>query len=628
MFFGVIRGNLGLQGLFVADDPIALFSGTGFWGHLEWSIIGAIIWGGAVFAITKLPAGPPRVAVGVMAGVLTGYLIGTYGKVWNRPDLEWGNIVIFTVVGAVLGAMLKFRKNASPVSALIGLAIGAAMSSGVLYSFSVARFVIISIICLVLGAVLELRSTPRPAGALMGAAIGWAWAAWFLSTFAGSQSDSRIAAIVPLALLGARLGWGENPDVRQLSRFDGRARAAVFLGPAITFLTAALFIPAIITVIFSFKDRDLEENVGLDNYRSIFTDEASFDVSNWTNIFSSRLFLYALAFIVTGIVIGIASGTKRHGVATFERTGSSISSIVFGGLILAFAVFSVLRGTFFNNLWWVVTVTSLSTGLGLAIAVLAERAGRFQNVAKSLIFMPMAVSFVGASIVWRLQYQPRDPSKEQTGVLNKLWVELGQLSHSSWPRAIVLVILFGLAAFMVYKAVLRYQDGESFGGFAAGFLVFVYLAIQLLDRSLGGFLIDEAGEVVRDADGQIVADTVLFLQEPPFNNVFMMIILIWIQTGFAMVILGAAIRAVPQEYIEAAGSTEQPRARRSSTSRCRRSCRPSAWWSPHSSCWLPRCSTSCVSPPAATSAPTCWPTTCSVSRSASSIGDSDRPSPC
>ena len=55
----------------------------------------------------------------------------------------------------------------------------------------------------------------------------------------------------------------------------------------------------------------------------------------------------------------------------------------------------------------------MSVVLGLTIAVLCERSGPGGSspFAKSLIFMPMAISFVGASIVWRLQYQPRDVSK-------------------------------------------------------------------------------------------------------------------------------------------------------------------------------------------------------------------------
>ena len=54
-----------------------------------------------------------------------------------------------------------------------------------------------------------------------------------------------------------------------------------------------------------------------------------------------------------------------------------------------------LRGTIFNNIWWVIVVTSLATAFGLAVAVLADRA-KGENVAKSLIFLPMAISFVGA----------------------------------------------------------------------------------------------------------------------------------------------------------------------------------------------------------------------------------------
>ena len=54
-------------------------------------------------------------------------------------------------------------------------------------------------------------------------------------------------------------------------------------------------------------------------------------------------------------------------------------------------------------------------------------------------------------------------------------------------------------------------------------------------------------------------ETIFFLTEQPFNNVWLMLILIWIQTGFAMVIISAAIKAVPQEFIESAkvdGATE------------------------------------------------------------------------
>ena len=66
-----------------------------------------------------------------------------------------------------------------------------------------------------------------------------------------------------------------------------------------------------------------------------------------------------------------------------------------------------LRGTLFNNMWWVIVVTVLATAFGLAVAVLSDRA-KGENLAKSLIFLPMAISFVGASIIWRFMYQPRN----------------------------------------------------------------------------------------------------------------------------------------------------------------------------------------------------------------------------
>ncbi len=502
-FFAALRGNLSLYALFAERDPLVLFSGTGWLGHIEWPLTAAVIWGVSLWLLTSLPKGAARMAVGGAAGLLTGWLIGGFVKPWLRPQLEWGELVLFTLLLAAIGGALRWRsKNWVP-------------------------------------------------GVLIGAAIGWTWAAWFTSSFGGSEGDARIVAIVPLLLLGVRLGWGSNPDLAALSKFDHRARAAIFLGPAVIFLTAALAVPAIITIILSFKDRDGVSFIWFDNYDTLLRDADSFDVSSWSNIFTSQLFWVAALLLVSGVLIGFTSGKRRQGVIHFERTGTAIGSLAFGALLLAFAAFSVLRGTFFNNLWWVVTVTTVSTTMGLVIAVLAEKAGRLESVAKALIFMPMAVSFVGASIVWRLQYQARDPSKAQTGVLNAVWVELGQLSHSGWPRVLALLVLAGLLALMVYRTLPRIRAGQPFALHVGGFIVIGYLFVELLRRSLGGFQFGPNGE--------LLPETVLFLQNPPFNNVFLMIVLIWIQTGFAMVILAAAIKAVPQEYLEAAkvdGATE------------------------------------------------------------------------
>jgi alpha-glucoside transport system permease protein len=125
-----------------------------------------------------------------------------------------------------------------------------------------------------------------------------------------------------------------------------------------------------------------------------------------------------------------------------------------------------------NSIIWVVLVPLLATAIGLAYAVFIDKA-RGERVYKSLVFMPMAISFVGAGVIWRFVYEYRGPAQEQIGLLNAIVTGLG-------------------------------------------------------------------GEPVR------------WLQEPPMNTFFLIVVMIWIQTGFAMVVLSAAIKGVPTEQIEAA----------------------------------------------------------------------------
>ncbi|MCC0023807.1 MAG: sugar ABC transporter permease [Hyphomicrobiaceae bacterium] len=125
-----------------------------------------------------------------------------------------------------------------------------------------------------------------------------------------------------------------------------------------------------------------------------------------------------------------------------------------------------------NNFLWLLVVPALSTGFGLLVAQLTDRLS-WGNVVKSLIFMPMAISFVGASVIWKLVYDFRPEGTEQIGILNAIMV--------------------------------------VFGG-----------------------------------------EPQTWLTMPFWNNFFLMVVLIWIQTGFAMVILSAALRGIPEETIEAA----------------------------------------------------------------------------
>jgi len=256
-----------------------------------------------------------------------------------------------------------------------------------------------------------------------------------------------------------------------------------------------------------------------------------------------------LVIAVVGILIGIVVG-RRTG-HTFDYSVSSLGSATLGAFLISWAVFASLRGTVFNNLWWVATVTFLATALGLAIAVLADRA-KYESLAKSLIFMPMAISFVGAGIIWRFMFIARPGLDEQTGVMNAAWVGLGELSNSGTGKTIAVVVLLLIVAglgYLAWRGLGAGANGIAFGSVAAA-LPLLFLVYRFLGPGLGGFITE---------NGETVPDTIIFLQESPFNNVWLMVVLIWIQTGFAMVIFSAAIKAVPAELIEASkvdGATE------------------------------------------------------------------------
>ena len=134
---------------------------------------------------------------------------------------------------------------------------------------------------------------------------------------------------------------------------------------------------------------------------------------------------------------------------------------------------SAFQQTMINTLLWILVVPTVAVVIGLLVAVLTDRlAPRGEKVTKSLIFLPMAISMVGASTIWRFIYEFRPGGTEQIGLLNALWTGIGG-QPQVW--------------------------------------------LQMRDYRLNSFLL--------------------------------MIILIWLQTGFAMVLLSSAIKAVPEETI-------------------------------------------------------------------------------
>jgi alpha-glucoside transport system permease protein len=127
-----------------------------------------------------------------------------------------------------------------------------------------------------------------------------------------------------------------------------------------------------------------------------------------------------------------------------------------------------------NTLGWMILVPVAAVSIGLAFATLADRLRRGEAVAKSIIFLPMAISFAGASITWRLIYSFRPAGfGSNIGLLNGVMLGLGQ-------------------------------------------------------------------------------NPVDWLSQHPWNNLYLMVIMVWMQTGFAMVVLSAAIKSIPDEIIEAA----------------------------------------------------------------------------
>ena len=86
---------------------------------------------------------------------------------------------------------------------------------------------------------------------------------------------------------------------------------------------------------------------------------------------------------------------------------------------------------FRNNLLWIVVFTSATVGLGLVLAVMADRV-RYESVVKSAIFLPMAISFVGAGVIWLFMYAYRPANAPQIGVLNAIWVGIFHNHPVGW----------------------------------------------------------------------------------------------------------------------------------------------------------------------------------------------------
>jgi alpha-glucoside transport system permease protein len=240
----------------------------------------------------------------------------------------------------------------------------------------------------------------------------------------------------------------------------------------------------------------------------------------------------------------------------FETLRLSMTSRNLGGAFVGFANYQQMMSepkfweAMRNNMMWLIVVPAASTAFGLLAAQLTDRIS-WGSLAKSLIFMPMAISFVGASVIFRLIYDARPVGQPQIGVANAVWLQFdGGIGSFLFLQVLPAVILLGFAGIVAYVAGSSSRRCGRAGATATPGScrcglpwrpVAAWLVFQSLQSLVEIFTFDfPYGQPQQ------------WLTLPFWNNFFLMAVLIWIQTGFAMVILSAALRGIPEETVEAA----------------------------------------------------------------------------
>lgn len=181
-----------------------------------------------------------------------------------------------------------------------------------------------------------------------------------------------------------------------------------------------------------------------------------------------------VAAFVGPALIMVAFGLVYPAVVTLVQSFQNADSTQYVGLDNYLTLFQVqeYQRVLINTFIWVLLVPIVATLIGLVYAVLVDRT-RTESLSKALVFIPMAISMVGASIIWRFVYDYRPTNANQIGLANEILKLLG-------------------------------------------------------------------------------LETYQFLLTDPWNTFFLIVVMIWIQAGFAMTVLSASIKAIPDDIIEAA----------------------------------------------------------------------------
>ena len=217
-------------------------------------------------------------------------------------------------------------------------------------------------------------------------------------------------------------------------------------------------------------------------------------ITKFTSVFTAIAFF----FIVLGVLFAIAgraNGKKARPIALVIFLAPALVLLVAGLIIPAIRTFLFsfmnpdsnewigfenyywmtqdpnIRTIMVNTILWIIVVPIFTAALGLLLAIMLDRI-KHESISKSLLFMPMAISFVGASIIFKFVYEYNEPDQPQIGLLSAV-VKFFGMTPSDW---------------MLSK---------------------------------------------------------------PLNTFLLMIIYVWTQMGFGMVILSAAIKGVPADIVEA-----------------------------------------------------------------------------
>jgi len=267
---------------------------------------------------------------------------------------------------------------------------------------------------------------------------------------------------------------------------------------------------------------------------------------NRANMIRPWLFLFPAIFAL-GLYLGYP---------VVETLRLSFTSRAEGGAFVGFANYNKMFAdpkfweAMRNNMLWLIVVPAAATAFGLLAAQLTDRI-RWGNMAKSLIFMPMAISFVGASVIFKLVYDTRPEDQDQIGILNAIWLQFdggaGSILMLKIVPALLLLAFAALTAYAV-KAVLTPLRNQHVRESVT------FKALRVAGAALGAYLVIKSllSIIALFTTTLAYGEPQAWLTIPFWNSFFLMIVLIWIQTGFAMVILSAALRGVPEETIEAA----------------------------------------------------------------------------